>query len=161
MTRKWVWCLLDYDIEELVPYRGSMKLIDAVVKHGSDATVCEFSPESGAIFAEDGVIPRSYLVEYMGQGSFLREQIVQRTSSEKSYHQGLFLGGRDVKFHGGTVEVGQTYWVRAEDFLRDRDIVSSRCSITVAESPDDVLVTGRLTAMLTDELTSLEDLSNE
>lgn len=152
---------MEYAVEDLVDYREPMKLIDGIVDHSDEATICLFRPMDDDIFVEGGVVSDSYLLEYMGQGAFIREKIIQQESSNRSYRQGLFLGARDVEFHESSVEVGEDYWVRAEDFHRDDDIVSSRCSITLADDTDEVFVTGRLTAMLTDEITSLEDISHE
>lgn len=138
-----------------------MELLDELVDHGDQRTICGFYLTANAIFVEADNLPWSFVPEYLGRAAFLREQLIRRQKSSNQLKQGIFLGAREVQFNGPPPQVGRNYWVVANNFFRNEGLATSRCKLTPADDPETVLASGRLSARLTESDAFLEGLRDE
>ena len=84
---------VSYRVEELVPHRGRMCLLDTIVGYGEDWLRAAVTPRPGGAFAEESGIPAWVGIEYMAQAAaaFGGIEQVQRGESPSI---GLLIGAR-------------------------------------------------------------------
>ncbi len=85
-------------IAELVPQRGPMCLLEAVLSHDADETRCSALPRQSALFRDaSGRVPAWVGIEYMAQCAAADGGLRLRAHG-LSPQPGLFLGSRRVAF---------------------------------------------------------------
>src|SRR6185295_8464773 len=82
-----------YRVEELVPHRGPMSLLDVIEDYGPDWLRAAVTPRPGARFATASGVPGWVGIEYMAQAAsaFAGIEQVQRGESPTI---GLLIGAR-------------------------------------------------------------------
>jgi predicted hotdog family 3-hydroxylacyl-ACP dehydratase len=118
-----------YRVEELVPHRGRMCLLDAITAYGEDWLRAEVTPRQGGVFAEEAGIPAWVGIEYMAQAAaaFGGIEQVQRGESPSI---GLLIGARYYRCMQDHFEHGVTLGVLAKIAMRDaEDFAAYDCRI--------------------------------
>jgi len=131
------------EIATLVPQTGPMCLLDRVLEHGPEYTVCAVDPGRSRLLAgPDGNVAAWGGLEYMAQciaahGGLLARELGQAPKP------GLFLGSRRVRFGVGCFESGRELRVSARHHHGERGLVAFDCEIQEAMGGAS-LVSGRL-----------------
>lgn len=85
-------------VATLVPQSGPMCLLDRVLEHDPDRTVCAVDPKDSALLAgADGSVPVFVGLEYLAQCIAAHGGLTARAHGEP-LRPGLFLGARRVSF---------------------------------------------------------------
>jgi len=142
-------------VSTLVPHSGPMSLLDRVLEHSRERTVCSVDPTRSRLFAEpDGRVPAWLGLEYMAQCIAAHGGLAARALGEPP-RPGLFLGSRRVTF--------DTDWFAADVGLRvsvvhhrgEIGLVVFDCDVRTAAGGDP-LVEGRMNVYIVDDWDALE-----
>lgn len=129
-------------VAELVPHAGGMCLLDTVLEHSPERTVCRVDPGDSALLAEsDGRLPVWVGLEYMAQCVAVHGGLAARARSEGP-RPGLFLGSRRVRFAAQVLPPGPLE-VEARHHRGERGLVAFDCRVSDPASGDS-LVEGRV-----------------
>ncbi len=101
-------------IEELVPHRAPMLLLDRIEDDGDRTTTCGLTIREDSSFVENGAVPSYLALEYMAQAV--------------AAHAGL----RDVR-KGQPVSIGYLIGARNVEFLVDEFRVGDQLRIIVSD----------------------------
>lgn len=121
-----------YRVEELVPHRGPMLLLDTIEDYGTDWLRAAVTPRPGARFATAAGVPGWVGIEYMAQAAaaFGGIEQVQRGESPTI---GLLIGARYYRCMQDSFSFGQTLTVTATIAMRDSaDFAAYDCRIDLA-----------------------------
>ena len=120
-------------IEQLLPHRPPMILIDRLVWTNGVATVCEVSIRPHSMFIQAVRVPAFVGIEYMAQ-------TVAAHGGYQSYLEGqpvavgLLLGTRRLETRCQFFELGQTLRIEAIHIWGQHKLMRFRCTITHAVS---------------------------
>lgn len=136
-------------IEELLPHRGTMRLIDRVAEFADDAARAEFRPDAGAWYADAaGDMPGWFGLELMAQTVAAHVALVKRRAG-RPVKPGVLLGARAYRCRAPAFAAGRILSIRAREIFRDESgLAGYECAIadggeTLAEAmlkvyePDD------------------------
>jgi predicted hotdog family 3-hydroxylacyl-ACP dehydratase len=147
-------------IEALVPQTGPLCLLDRVVEHGPDHTVCAVDPgRSGLLAAPDGSLPAWLGLEYMAQCIAAHGGLVALARGEPP-RPGVLIGARRVRFGVQRFEAGRELRVGARHHRGERGLLAFDCEVRDARSGAP-LVQGRLNVYTVDELDALEAVGDD
>jgi len=111
-----------YEVEQLVPHRGRMSLLDTIVEYGEDWLRARVAPRADGPFATPDGVPGWVGIEYMAQAASAFGGIEQIQRGERP-SVGLLIGARyyrcmqDHFAFGVPLDVHVTIAMRdAEDF---------------------------------------------
>ncbi len=109
-----------YRVEELVPHRGPMSLLDAIVDYGPDWLHASATPRPGSAFALATGVPAWVGIEYMAQAAsaFAGIEQVQHGAAPSI---GLLIGARYYRCMQDHFPFGVTLGVRVRIAMRDAD----------------------------------------
>jgi len=124
-----------------------MCLLDRVIEHSLEHTVCAVDPGGSSLLARiDGSVPAWVALEYMAQCIAVHGGLVAQSRGE-GQRPGLFLGSRRVRFDAIDFAPGDELLVSARHHLGERGLVAFDC--TVARNSDTApLVHGRLNVFI-------------
>lgn len=107
-------------IEELLPHRGTMLLLDRVVDFSSEALVAEYSPQPKAWYADDtGSMPGWIGIELMAQAIAAHVALNKRQVG-RPLKMGALLGTRSYTMSSpGSFPAGQCLRVHVHESFRD------------------------------------------
>ena len=141
-------------VSELTPHSGGMCLLDVVLEHSQERTLCRVDPRGSALLCDrDGSVPIWVGLEYMAQCVAVHGGLVSRARREAP-RPGLFLGCRKARFtaqelpsHPLEVEAvhhrGELGLVAFDCQLRDpadgSTLVEGRVNVYLVESWQDLL----------------------
>lgn len=101
-------------LADVMPHAGAMRLLDRVLAHAADETVCEVDVGAQTLFRRaDGTLPAWVAVEYMAQCVAAHAGLVALASGGPKPELGLFLGSRRVHVRREHFEPDQRLRVRA------------------------------------------------
>jgi predicted hotdog family 3-hydroxylacyl-ACP dehydratase len=126
---------MSYRVEELVPHRGRMCLLDAITGYGEDWLRAAVTPRPGGVFADAAGIPAWVGFEYMAQAAsaFGGIEQVQRGESPSI---GLLIGARYYRCMQDHFVYGVQLGVLVKIALRDsEDFAAYDCRIELGR-PD-------------------------
>ena|ERR1700741_4876884 len=121
-----------YRVEELVPHRGTMSLLDGIDDYGSDWLRASVEVRPASPFAEGAGVPAWVGIEYMAQAAaaFGGIEQVQRGESPAI---GLLIGARYYRSMIETFPFGMRLTVLARIALRDADdFAAYECTLEAA-----------------------------
>jgi predicted hotdog family 3-hydroxylacyl-ACP dehydratase len=121
-----------YEVDQLVPHRGAMCLLDAIVDYGPDWLRASVTPRPGAAFADARGVPAWVGIEYMAQAAsaFAGIEQVQRGEPPSI---GLLIGARYYRCMQPQFSFGTKLAVIAKIAMRDeQDFAAYDCRIDVA-----------------------------
>lgn len=129
-------------IEELLPHRGSMLLIDAVVSHDSERVVCVYVPRADAWYADTAVAMPAWIgIELMAQAIAAQVALVKRAQAQPM-RPGALLGSRNYTALRPAFAARQALDIEAVlEFCDDSGLGAYQCRIAAA---DETLATATL-----------------
>lgn len=106
-------------IEELLPHRGNMLLLEQMLVADDDSAICCAAPDSGAWYAQaDGSMPAWIGIELMAQTIAAHAAFVARLSG-KPPRPGVLLGTRAYKAEESFFPAGAALHIEARLSYRD------------------------------------------
>lgn len=147
-------------IASLVPHSGPMCLLDAVLEHSRERTLCSVDPaRSGVFAADDGRVPAWLGLEYMAQCIAAHGGLAARASGEPP-GPGLMLGSRRLAFAVDWFAPGEPLLVSARHHRGETGLVAFDCDVRLA--PDcEPLVAGRVNVYIVDDWNALEGVADD
>ena len=134
-------------IGALVPHSGPMCLLDRVLEHGPDRTVCAVLPRRDTLIAPSaGGVPAWVGLEYMAQCIAVHGGLVARERGLPP-RPGVFLGSRRVGFGVQHFAPDRELRVAARHHRGERGLVAFDCEIRELDGGSP-LVHGRLNVYL-------------
>ncbi|MBO7688429.1 MAG: 3-hydroxylacyl-ACP dehydratase [Kiritimatiellae bacterium] len=134
-------------LEELLPHRPPMVLIDAVESFDA-ATKClvarvTIGPDQ--LFCTSDGVPNWVAIEYMAQAAAALVGFYDKvTAPGAPARPGLLLGTRRLDLKLDRFEMGKTYYISAENVFSDDEAASFICSIQ--DAAGDTVATATLSA---------------
>src|SRR5262245_58456884 len=121
-----------YRVEELVPHRGPMSLLDAIVDYGPDWLRAAVTPRPDSRFATPAGVPAWVGIEYMAQTASAFGGIEQVQRGQRPTI-GLLIGARYYRCMQETFSFGVPLAVIARIAMRDADdFAAYDCRIELA-----------------------------
>jgi predicted hotdog family 3-hydroxylacyl-ACP dehydratase len=132
-------------VGELVPHRPPMLLIDRVIAHGDNLTVCEVEVKPDSLFTveRDGrrEVPAIVGIEYMAQTVATFAGLSAR-KERRAPRIGFLIGCRELRLDTDAFAPGDVLTVEARRLFGENDLGSFACTIS---REGRTLVTGTLT----------------
>ena len=135
-------------IEEVVPHRGSMLLVERVLAWDSEHATVAARPQGDAWYAEDGAMPSWIGIELMAQAIAAHVGLVARSKGEAP-KPGVLLGTRQFRASRTHFMAGVELMVKARVSYRDETGLAAydatidldgaeiaSANVTVYEPPD-------------------------
>ena len=112
------------EIAELIPHARRMLLLDRVLEHGPEHTVCTANVACSELFRDaEGCVPAWVGIEYLAQCMAVYGSLVARAAGRPP-RLGPFIGGRRVKLRVDRFQPGQLLWVTVRHLRGDRGLVA-------------------------------------
>jgi predicted hotdog family 3-hydroxylacyl-ACP dehydratase len=143
-------------VAELTPHSAGMCLLEAILEHSPERTLCRVDPRGSALLADpDGGVPVWVGLEYMAQCVAVHGGLAARARGEAP-RPGLFLGCRKARFEAQELP-GHPLEVEARHHRGERGLVAFDCRV---RDPDggSTLVEGRVNVYIVERW---EDLTEE
>jgi predicted hotdog family 3-hydroxylacyl-ACP dehydratase len=132
-----------------------MSLLDQVLEHSRERTICSIDPARSRLFAEpDGRVPVWLGLEYMAQCIAAHGGLAARSLGEPP-RPGLFLGTRRVEFRSEYFQPEEALRVTAVHHRGETGLVAFDCEVRAAAGGDP-LVNGRMNVYIVDDWNVLE-----
>jgi predicted hotdog family 3-hydroxylacyl-ACP dehydratase len=133
-----------------------MLLLDRVLEHESDFTICSATADSGAHFADPGgSVPSWVGLEYMAQCAAVHGGLADR-SHDTAPRPGLLLGSRRLLLHADALPTGEELRVTARHHRGSSGLVAFDCSIRSATTGE-MLAEGRVNIYILEDWGKLEE----
>ena len=119
-------------LEELIPHRPPMVLIDAVESFDAAAKrlVARVTIGANQLFSGPDGVPNWVAIEYMAQTAAALVGLYDKvTAPGAPARPGLLLGTRRLDLKLDRFEMGKSYRITAENVFSDADAASFACSI--------------------------------
>ena len=143
-------------ISDLIPHSNAMSLLDRVLEHTHDHTVCRIDVRGSALFAEaDGSVPSWIALEYIAQCAAVHGGLSGRDGRE-SPRPGLLLGCRRLRLHADRFEADQPLDVTARHHRGESGLVAFDGS--VQDLAGNVLAEGRVNLYILDDWNELTEV---
>ena len=127
---------------DVVPHAGRMVLIDRVIGHDAQGTVCEVALTPESMFLEGGEVPAWVGLEYMAQSVGAHDGMVARARGVPPA-VGFLLGSRRVEMRTRGFKPGQTLHVSVRHLWGEGELFVFDCSVLDAATRR-ILVTAQL-----------------
>ena len=142
-------------VADLIPHSGPMRLLDAVLDHSPERTLCRVDPRRSARLSDrDGSVPIWVGLEYMAQCVAVHGGLAARARGE-ALRPGLLLGSRRVRF-GAQNLPSRELTVEARHHRGDSGLVAFDCEV---RDPSDgrPLVEGRVNVYIVERWQDLRE----
>lgn len=137
-------------VGDLIPHSGPMSLLDRVLEHSRESTVCSVEPSASSVLARsDGSVPAWVALEYMAQCVAVHGGLAARSSGEK-LRPALLLGSRRVRFAARDFAPGEVLRVTARHQAGESGLIVFECAVA-RESDSNPLVQARLNVYIADD----------
>lgn len=100
-------------VEQLVPQRPPMRLVDAVLAASDDAITCAAEVRAGDLFVRDGRAPAAVALEYMAQAIAAHAGLGARARGGEPA-VGLIAACRSLELHADALVPGDLLEITAE-----------------------------------------------
>ena len=141
-------------VAELIPHSDTMVLLDRVLEHELEYTVCSADPDSNSIFSDrDGRVPSWVGLEYMAQCAAVHGSLANR-SQDRSPRPGLLLGSRRLLLHADVFPTGSDLLITARHHMGESGLVAFDCSIRNAADRE-ILAEGRVNLYILEDWSEL------
>ncbi len=120
-------------INELVPHRGRMLLIDEVVDWGKEFTVVHLEVRENNLFVRDGVVDPVVGLEYMSQ-AVAAWAGMSAANANRPVRLGYIIGCRSLKNYVEAFRVGQKILVNVQRTWGDLELGVFNCSMHEGDS---------------------------
>lgn len=133
-------------IEELLPHRAPMILLDEVVDHDARSIVCRAKVPGTSPFVRDGQMPAVVALEHMAQATAALLGL-HALAKGGPIRGGYLVGSRQLDLEIDELAVGDRLEVRAEHVWGEEQFATFACSlhrdgVRVASATLNVLRTG-------------------
>jgi predicted hotdog family 3-hydroxylacyl-ACP dehydratase len=137
-------------LDALVPHRGRMLLIDAVLAHAPDTTTCgaRIAPDS-IVVRRDGTVARWAALEYLAQTVAVHAGLSAWARGEPP-KLGFLIGSKRVEFHRAP-PVGRPLCIVVRRVWGQASLGLFECALRDRDA-DAVLAEGELTVALADAI---------
>ena len=116
-------------IQEVVPHKEEMVLLDQIIEHDSNGTVCTVTIGPHSIFQNSkGHVPAWVGIEYMAQCIAVFAGMRARSKDEK-IQIGYLLGSRYLEIFDKDFIQGQTLEIRCKLIKEDNNIGVFQCEV--------------------------------
>ena len=133
------------DVGDLLPHRPPMLLVDRVIAHGDNLTVCEVEVKADSLFTveRDGrrEVPAVVGIEYMAQTVATFAGLSAR-KERRTPRLGFLIGCRELRLETDAFAAGDILTVEARRVFGENDLGSFACTI---KHGGRTLATGTLT----------------
>ncbi|MEO6709338.1 MAG: 3-hydroxylacyl-ACP dehydratase [Planctomycetota bacterium] len=147
-----------WTLADVLPQKPPMVLLDSIVSHAADETVCSVRIDPTSPFAgADGSIPCWIALEYMAQCAAAHSGLLTREQG-KPIRMGFLLGSKKITFHVQHFEAGSELRVTARSAWSDGELASFAC--TVHASDGKLLAECDLTAYSPHDMQNLQARQN-
>ena len=117
-------------VAELIPHKPPMILLDDVLSHAADATVCRVRIGPTSPFVRgDGTVPSWVALEYLAQCTAAHAGLRERDGG-RPIRVGFLLGSRKVLLHVARFHPGQELAVSARETWTDGELANFECSVS-------------------------------
>jgi len=124
---------VSYRVEELVPHRGAMSLLESIEEYGEDWLRASLMTSPTSTFADAHGIPGWVGIEYMAQAAAAFAGIERAQRGEQA-SIGLLIGSRYYRCMLETIPFGTRLIVEARLALRDaEDFAAYDCFLSAAD----------------------------
>jgi predicted hotdog family 3-hydroxylacyl-ACP dehydratase len=121
---------VSYRVEELVPHRGAMSLLESIDEYGEDWLRASLTATPASTFADSHGVPGWVGLEYMAQAAAAFAGIEQAQRGEAP-SIGLLIGSRYYSCMLETIPFGTRLIVEARLALRDaEDFAAYNCALS-------------------------------
>ncbi len=120
-------------IEQLLPHRYPMILIDRLVETDGRETICDVTITPQSMFREAAGVPAFVGIEYMAQ-TIAAHGGYQSYQANEPISIGLLLGTRRLEMYCAFFQLGQTLRIRAVHIWGQHELMRFDCTITTASS---------------------------
>ena len=132
-------------LDALIPHSGSMRLLDRVLAHSREQTVCAIDPADSELFRDaDGRVPAWVAVEYMAQGVAAHGALLDGVSSPRP---GFLVGAKRVTLHRDSFATDESLEVSARILQRVGRLASLACEL---RSGGELVAEGTLSVFIPD-----------
>lgn len=122
-----------YRVEDLVPHRGAMSLLDSIEDYGNDWLRARVTPRRSSVFAQQAGMPAWVGIEYMAQTASAFGGIEQVQQGSKP-SIGLLIGSRYYRAVQPFLEFDTPLLVVATIAMRDaEDFAAYDCTVTAGD----------------------------
>ena len=105
-------------LDELLPHRAPMQLLQRIVSHDTVRTVCaaRFDPPDAALFGEtgQGTVPATVGLELIAQAMAVHDGLRRRAEHRPSASRGFLLGSRRLDLLVRSLPTGEEVFVGVE-----------------------------------------------
>lgn len=117
-------------IQDLVPHRGRMLLLDEVVEAAPGLVVCRVLVRPDSTFAEEGSVPGLVALEYMAQAVAAYAGLKARGLGQP-VRIGYLLGSRDVALPPADFQAGDELLIEARHQFGEEAIGAFDCRVVL------------------------------
>lgn len=117
-------------LDELLPHRGTMRVLAEVRHHDDTTTTCVAEPRDGDFFVVDGFLPTAVLLEHMAQTACVHA----RLRASDPVGTPLLLGTRELRLFVDRVAAGEELLITATCVLDSGELASYRCEARTRSS---------------------------
>ncbi len=123
-------------IEDLLPHRGTMLLLDRVTEFSGDTAVAEYAPRADAWYADAaGNMPGWVGIELMAQAVAAHVALAKRLVG-LPVKMGALLGTRAYRANAVSFAAGCILQIRAREVFRDESgLAAYECAIACGGTP--------------------------
>ena len=122
-------------MDDLVPHREPMSLIERLLEAGDKVSVGEVRIDAMSRFLEDGVVPAYVGIEYMAQTVAAHGGFHTRAAG-KPIEPGFLLGAPRFQSHCDAFTIGMVLHVRVEEVWGESELHRFKCTIHDAATGD-------------------------
>jgi len=122
--------MIDYNLDELMSHKRTMRLIDRVISHDDKNIVAEVTINSNTTFFKKGVIPSWVGVEYAAQAVAAFSGICAKEKNEKN-RVGFLLSCRRYKCTQSEFILGDVIEVHATEEFNDDNMGGYNCALYI------------------------------
>jgi predicted hotdog family 3-hydroxylacyl-ACP dehydratase len=118
-------------IEDLLHHRGTMRLLDRVIRFAADTVATEYTPRADAWYADgDGNLPGWFGIELMAQTVAVHVAMSKRLHGLPA-KMGALLGTRMYRANAASFASGRALEIHAREVFRDQSgLAGYECAIT-------------------------------
>ena len=130
-------------IEQLLPHRPPMLLVDEVVEHEGLRVVCRTTIREDMPFVREGEVPVLLALELFAQSACSLVALLASRGG-RALRSGAILGSRHVALHADVLRVGDVLEIRCEEKMAIGMTAQIQCSLhrgeeTLAEGSINVM----------------------
>jgi predicted hotdog family 3-hydroxylacyl-ACP dehydratase len=118
-----------FDIEELVPHSGKMRLLERVIDYDQQVLTAEVIVRQDGLFDQGQTVPAWLGIEYMAQTIAAFTGMADRLAG-RPVRSGFLLGTRRYDVDRAVFEVGQRLKVTVKELMRDQALAVFECQLS-------------------------------